>query len=432
MEPPKLKYWPPDYAPMIKAAFRYPLFHDSFRSVFHAIPEWLTALRLIFSRLNNDHIDDLRMLMLMFHGLPPFDGACERSKEIQSLQAELWGSENLFPWFAGILKAKEHIGEIVSTLRLTDRRELIRSCMTAIVLMDDAAAAEACWEVYGWKKSKFGKEWDSEFAMGFWLMDQRMGTSYLAKANLDSSLRGGKIKNAVVLGDIVRGGIPVENRSIFQRELAELIALSTPFEGYPPNSGQFLPRKLMHHWDEIARWRAVAEGDYLQQKAKVSELYHSAGLKAATRFLGPSKSKKVKITLPFTQAVQQFAGRGWDPHSVGQLLATLQPHHSPRDLETALELDIHLRLPIRVVEAIFENLIAQFPLYFELYQRFAVQLLLRSKTCDARAAALYAKGDALRAQWKMQWFAGFQIPMKALTVPEANNHPDAALPYQIP
>ncbi len=402
---------------MIKATFRYPLFHDSFRSVFHAIPDWLTALRAIFTRLNNDHLDDLRMLMLMFHGLPPFDGACGRSKEIQSLKAELWGSENLFPWFAGILKAKEHIGEIVSTLRLTDRRELIRSCMTALVLMDDAAAAEACWEVYGWKKQKFGNEWDSEFAVGFWLMDQRMGTSYMAKANLDSSLRGSKIKNAVVLGDIVRGGIPVENRSIFQRELAELIALSTSFDAYPPNLGQFLPRKLMHHWDEIAQWRAVAEGNYLLKQAKVKELYHSEGLGSATRYLGRRKSMSFQETQPFTHAVQQFAGRGWDPHSVSELLATLQPHHSPRDLETALELDIHLRLPLGVVEAIFENLIAQFPLYFELYERYAVQLLLRSKTCDARAAALYEKGEALRAQWKMQWFAGFQIPMMELTVP---------------
>lgn len=417
---------------MIKAAFRYPLFHDSFRSVFKALPDWLTALRLIFTRLKDDHLDDLRILMLMFHGLPPFDGACERSKEIQSLKAELWGSENFFPWFAGILKAKEHIGEIVSTLRLSDQPALVRSCLTALVLMDDAAAAEACLEVYGWKKSKSGNEWDSEFAMGFLLMDQRIGTSYLAKTNLHSPHRGSKIKNAVVIGDLVRGGIPVDDRSIFQRKLTELVGLSTSFDAYPPNLGQFLPRRLMHHWDEIAQWRAVAEGDYLLKKAKVKELYHSEGLGAATRFLGPSKSKPFPETLPFAQAVQQFVGRGWDQYSIAELLANLQPHHSPRDLETALELDIHLRLPIGVVEAIFENLIAQFPLYFELYQRFAVQLLLRSKTCDARAAALHAKGDALRAQWKMQWFAGFQIPMKALTVPEANNHPDAALPYQIP
>ncbi len=417
---------------MIKAAFRYPLFHNSFRNVFNIIPDWLTTIRIIVAQLNDDHLDDLRLLMQMVDRLPPFDGVCSRLKEIQLLQAELTWSEHLFPWFAGILRAKNYIGEIASTLLHSERLALIRACLTALVLMDDKDAAEACLEVYQLKRSKFGNEWNSEFAVGFWLMDQRMGTSYLLKANLKSSYQGSKTKNAVVIGDVVRGGIPLENRRDFQKELTELIALSTPFEAYPPNSGQFLPRKWMHHWDEIAQWRAVAEGNYLLKQAKVKELYHSEGLGSATRYLGRSKSKPLPETLPFAQAVQQFAGRGWDQYSIAELLANLQPHHSPRDLETALELDIHLRLPIRVVEAIFENLIAQFPLYFEFYQRFAVQLLLRSKTCDARAAALYAKGDALRAQWKMQWFAGFQVPMKALTVPEANNHPDAALPYQIP
>ncbi len=429
MDPPKLKYWPPEYAVMTKAAFRYPLFHDSFQNVFHIIPDWLTTIRIIVSQLNDDHLDDLRLLMQMFYRLPPFDRDSSRLKEIQLLQAELTWSEHLFPWFAGILGAKNYIGDIASTLLRSERLALIRACLTALVLMDDQDAAEACLEVYRLKRSKFGNEWDSEFAAGFWLMDQRMGTSYLIKANLETSRQGSKTKNAVVIGDVVRGGIPVENRRDFQTELTELIALSTPFEAYPPNSGQLLPRKLMHHWDEIARWREVAEGNYLQQKAKISELYHSEGLRATARYLGRSKSIPFQETRPFTQAVQQFAGRGWDPHSVGQLLSTLQPHHSPRDLETALELDIYLRLPIGVVEAIFENLIGQFPLHFELYQRFAVQLLLRSKTCDARAAALYAKGEALRAQWKMQWFAGFQIAMKQLTISEANNHPDSGWPY---
>ena len=172
------------------------------------------------------------------------------------------------------------------------------------------------------------------------------------------------------------------------------------------------------------------EGIYEMHKQKVRQLYRLEGRESVSRYLERGKSKPILEPLIFSKAVQQFAGRGWDQHSVGELLANLQPRHSPRDLETALELDIYLRLPIGVVEAIFENLIAQFPLFFELYHRYAVQLLLRSKTCDAKAAALYEKGEALRTLWKMQWFVGFQIPMMALTIPAEDNHPNALMSYR--
>ncbi|HEX2898320.1 MAG TPA: hypothetical protein VHS96_01250, partial [Bacteroidia bacterium] len=229
---------------------------------------------------------------------------------------------------------------------------------------------------------------------------------------------------------LVRGGIPTDNRRRFQHELAELVALSTPFDQYPAAARQLLPTRLMHHWGELADWESAAEGNHLLQKTTVSELYRQGGLESAKRYLDRQKPELSPIALPFTRAVQQFAGRGWDAPSVGELLSHLQPQHPAIDLETALELDIHMRLPLGVVEAIFEQLIAQFPQYGELYQRYAVQLLLRSKSCDAKAASLHAKGDALRARWKTQWVAGFRIPMMELTVSEENNHPNAKLPYE--
>jgi hypothetical protein len=430
MESPKPKYWPPDYAAMFSAAFRYQLFSGNGQPAFLNFPEWLAKTRILASQLSDDHLDDLRLIMHMIEqtkayydpAYPPFPG-------IRHLLAVLGWEDTLFPWFAGILRARQFIGEIAEKLIRAEHHAIFRACLAALVLMDDADAAAAVLEVHRLKKPNVNWDWDSELSTSLWLIDQRMGTSYLAQAKLLPPKYGRHIRRAVMIGDLVRGGIPTDNRRQFQQELAELVALGTPFDQYPTVTQQLLPTRFLHHWGELADWESAAEGNYLLQKGSVSELYRQGGLESAKRYLDRRKPQPSAPALTFTRAVEQFAGRGWDAASIEELLRHLQPQHPPLDLETALELDIHMRLPLGVVEAIFEQLITQFPLYGELYQRYAVQLLLRSNSCDAKAASLHAKGDALRSRWKTQWVAGFQIPMMALTVSEENNHPDARLPY---
>lgn len=349
---------------------------------------------------------------------------CLPFPETRHLLAMSWWAEELFPWFAGILRARKYIEEIAEMLVRAERIALLRACLTALVLMDDADAAAACSKAYLEKRSAIPREWDAEFAVSLSLIDQRMGTSYLAETKLEAPRRAKRIRRAVYVGDLVRGGIPTDKRRQFQRSLAELVALSTPFDHYPAADRQLLPTRLMHHRGELADWGAEAEANHILQKATVRELYHAGGLESAKKYLSRHKPRVSAIALPFTRALEQFAGRGWDQQSVEELLTHLQPNHPAIDLETALELDIHLRVPIAVTEAIFENLIAQFPLYYELYHRFAVQLLLRSKASDSKAANLYAKGDVLRARWKTQWAGGFQVPVVELTVSPENNLPD--------
>lgn len=203
---------------------------------------------------------------------------------------------------------------------------------------------------------------------------------------------------------LLRAGLRFGGPEHLQAQLRRFIRSATPIEFQIAGALQEPVLRPFLRYDapgENRRYQAQ-----LQEFKQVHAIYDRLGLsppayraqefrkRAGQYFVFQGRTKPARDTFLFQRLQAWLAGTEPDPF---WLRIGVGGANNAFDIVASLELDIHLRLPVELVDVLYQKLMTLVGFDASLYRQYAYDLLLRSSSMDAKAAELLAMADSIAA-----------------------------------
>ncbi|MCU0439534.1 MAG: hypothetical protein MUC49_16705 [Raineya sp.] len=186
------------------------------------------------------------------------------------------------------------------------------------------------------------------------------------------------IKEILDMSKILRANIKIKDIKEFQKELYDLLMITTPPEYYYKGLLNYSPI------DTITREEALqyTSQDEIFSRSVRPNYYPSFNI---------VKGKRL-----FENMVLDFISSNYQKSYTYELTkaALLSDHYG--DLLAGIELDFYYQIPIEVVDIVYTRILEMLPHSINLYQDYAFNLLVRGNNYDEKAKQLYQKAEELK------------------------------------
>jgi hypothetical protein len=321
-------------------------------------------------------------------------------------------------WIAGMLKYLQFIDQILYCVKNTPQRmewnnrsESYISLHASMILMgDEPKYIRLLAEIIsGDVDAPRNNEWITGGELAFAAMlvlDERNGTKHSAQFDIQKFSRSISIKPKIVrfldMSELMMCGFHLDAADVMQSEIAKFIATATPVEFQALGVMQAPFIRHFEPWCGEAVHRAhveafKAENEFcLRHKISIST-YHArdfrersdelVGYQARNRrqkrdlFLMPRLLEWLQNTSADLFWVRIGAGSAKDAY----------------DIVASLEMDVHGKLPVDIVDFLYEKLAALVSFDAGFMRQYAYDLMLRSNAYDKKAIGLLEKADEIEA-----------------------------------
>lgn len=365
--------------------FNYPYYETS---------DWIIHARYLLTEIKDDHIVAL------------FDIGDTKDDKTFLCSAS---------WIAALLKKENHFDQVGRHALKGGNQYWSASFYASLLLFNNARSCEYYIEYLqnNHDLSSTGY-WDSKPLAVYCLRlyDKNHNTRYsLPYADFSVSKKEEDLINSILrFSDIIRGGIEFTNSSVLQSQLKILVNQTvSPFQ---------YVRGLLNH-EPI---REVPEGTCIEAEV---ELYvnkirkeYKKSCEEGVRYTISEKHPFAKMSQQaeqwlLIQYVSKYLSGTTNPEIIDKLNDTIIITQKPIDIILAIEMDFSLKLPLEIIETCFKKLLDLINPSYQLYELFAIHLLLRGNEKDPKARALFNHSQEIKKNIVWVEEGSYKYPMKS-------------------
>lgn len=189
----------------------------------------------------------------------------------------------------------------------------------------------------------------------------------------------------IIYSTVLRGGIQYSNPKEFKRKMTVLLNETTP-----PSKFHLLSLKKI---SSLSEFKTFCLQQIENQNIKTQK----------------NQPREANRSLSFKNEVQRYLMKTPDAYPNHNLQSALEKTFSYLDILAGIEMDLDHLLPIEIIDLCFEKLLQLINGSYQLYEQYALHLLLRGSSMDSNAQNMYSKSQFIKNKYKINEEKCYQI-----------------------